>query len=67
VNRTFRWSHFAYAIPWRASSYLCASLISDRHTGQFDRGDFPKAEQRLQMNKSAFCALHSFAAARYEL
>src|SRR6266404_3077933 len=31
ANSTFRWSHFAYAISWRTSSSVCASLISDRH------------------------------------
>jgi hypothetical protein len=35
ANRTFRWSYFAYAISWRTSSSICASLISDRHTLQF--------------------------------
>src|SRR6267143_3622859 len=31
ANSTCRWSHFAYAISWRTSSSVCASLISDRH------------------------------------
>src|SRR5216683_6041611 len=31
ANSTFRWSHFAYAISWRTSSSVCASLIPDRH------------------------------------
>jgi hypothetical protein len=34
ANSTFRWSHFAYAISWRTSSSVCASLISDRHRGK---------------------------------
>src|SRR6266550_2760755 len=33
ANSTCRWSHFAYAISWRTSSSVCASLISDRHRG----------------------------------
>ena len=31
ANSTCRWSHFAYAISWRTSSSVCASLISGRH------------------------------------
>ena len=30
-----RWSHCAYAISWRTSSSVCASLISDRHSWYF--------------------------------
>src|SRR6266404_9955007 len=33
ANSTFRWSHFAYASSRRTSSSVCASLISDRHSG----------------------------------
>ena len=42
ANRTFRWSHFAYAISWRTSSSVCASLISDRHR---DSGHTRKAHK----------------------
>jgi hypothetical protein len=31
ANSPFRWSHFAYAISWRTSLSVCASLISDGH------------------------------------
>src|SRR5258708_38467086 len=34
AHSTCRWSHFAYAISWRTSSSVCASLISDRQTGR---------------------------------
>ncbi len=43
ANGTFRWSHFAYAISWRTSSSVCASLISDRHSEQKRRATIPRA------------------------
>jgi hypothetical protein len=32
ANSTCRWSDFAYAVPRRTSSSVCASLISDGHS-----------------------------------